>query len=87
MDAFPAASLNMSTDLFLDLFPAYLSLFIKVKRSRGYGPAVAARAVGAVRDWVSAETVSSLAGRGKAQLQRSGANHTLRLCEWIEGNA
>ncbi len=53
--------LHMSTDLFLDLFPAYLSLFIKVKRSRGYGPAVAARAVAALRDWVNAKSTRIVA--------------------------
>jgi len=46
------ARLNLSTSLFLELLPVYLSLFAKVKRTWGYDPAVSARAVAALRDWV-----------------------------------
>jgi hypothetical protein len=45
------ARLNLSTNLFLELFPVYLSLFVKVKRSWGYDPAVSARGIAALRDW------------------------------------
>ena len=55
------ARLNMSTDLFLDLFPAYLSLFIKTKQFGGYDPAVSARAVVALRDWISAGSAQVVA--------------------------
>jgi len=48
------ARLDLSTELFLELFPLYLSLFVKVKRSWGYDPAVSARAVAALRDWLGA---------------------------------
>jgi hypothetical protein len=56
------ARLNLSIDLFLDLFPAYLSLFVKVKRSCGYGPVASARAVAALRDWVRAGPAHVAAG-------------------------
>ena len=49
------ARLNLSTHLFLELFPVYLSLFVKVKRSWGYDPAVSSRAIEALRDWVKSE--------------------------------
>jgi hypothetical protein len=46
------ARLRISTELFVDLFPAYLALFIKVKQSGGYDQAVSTRAIAALRDWV-----------------------------------
>ena len=56
------ARLNLSTDLFLELFPLYLSLFVKVKRSWGYDPAVSARAIAALRDWLNAGPAHVAAG-------------------------
>jgi hypothetical protein len=46
------ARLNLSPELFLDLFPAYLSAFVKAKQSSGYDAVVSARAMGALTDWV-----------------------------------
>jgi hypothetical protein len=46
------ARLNMSPDLFLELFPVYLSAFLEIKQSGGYDPTVNARAVAALNDWV-----------------------------------
>lgn len=48
------ARLDMPINLFLELFPVYLSLFAKVKRGWGYDPAVPARAIAALRDWLAA---------------------------------
>lgn len=56
------ARLNLSTNLFLELFPLYLSLFVKVKRSWGYDQAVSARAIAALRDWLSAGPAHVAAG-------------------------
>jgi hypothetical protein len=38
--------------IFSDLMPAYLSLFVKMKRFYGYHAAVPARAVAALREWI-----------------------------------
>jgi aminoglycoside phosphotransferase (APT) family kinase protein len=56
------ARLNLSTNLFLELFPLYLSLFVKVKRSWGYHHAVSGRAIAALRDWLSAGPAHIAAG-------------------------
>lgn len=47
------ARLGMTTDLFLTLFPAYLSLFARMKGMLGYGPEVAGRAITALAQWLA----------------------------------
>lgn len=49
------ACLGMTTDLFLTLFPAYLSLFARMKGMLGYAPEVAGRAISALAHWLVSE--------------------------------
>jgi phosphotransferase family enzyme len=50
--ALGCARLEVPPDVFLELFPAYLSVFAKLKRTLKYDPLVSARAIAVLRDWV-----------------------------------
>jgi Phosphotransferase enzyme family len=47
--------LGISTNLFLTLFPAYLSLFARMKGMLGYAPEVPGRAIAALAQWLISE--------------------------------